>query len=378
MKLRLFASHAFERDSLILSMTELRAVISEAVHVASSRCANVECDVYFEDAAYGDPLPRSIRSKIEACDLFICDISGLSPNVLYELGYAHALGKELVLLRDSSSSGRIPSDVSDLLVAKYVSQETVRFQLQDRLTALLLEINEADSFSGRMNSRKCAWFSGSPSHISVVCSSEPEKTRFADPKSNAYIFIDNLEDRDALVDVSMFLSRCFPNAGIQRQIADGLSQDALESNIVVLGGPKSNSVSGDMLALLNVPLIQNNKFLKLRNNGGIDQSIEVTRDDSGLIVSDAGYLGIFSNPLRPGTRVVLCIGSNIFGTLGAAKALDDSVQGQKNSQIFFERLNAKPGGALQAAEMLFSVPVMKNRKVPTPVLESDKIWLTKA
>jgi len=51
-----------------------------------------------------------IRSNIEEADVIIADLSGQNPNVLYELGVAHALGKQVVLIHDSSDKD-IPTDI---------------------------------------------------------------------------------------------------------------------------------------------------------------------------------------------------------------------------------------------------------------------------
>lgn len=39
-----------------------------------------------------------IRSQVLSADVIICDISGKNPNVFYELGYAHAFKKPVILL----------------------------------------------------------------------------------------------------------------------------------------------------------------------------------------------------------------------------------------------------------------------------------------
>jgi hypothetical protein len=55
-------------------------------------------------------LINKIRSNIEEADVVIADCSGGNPNVFYELGVAHALGKQVVLIHDSSYID-IPTDI---------------------------------------------------------------------------------------------------------------------------------------------------------------------------------------------------------------------------------------------------------------------------
>lgn len=60
--------------------------------------------------------PR-IFSKIKDADLIIAEISAQSPNVLYEVGWAHAMGKPTLLVAEKDAV--IPFDINDYLVFKY-------------------------------------------------------------------------------------------------------------------------------------------------------------------------------------------------------------------------------------------------------------------
>ncbi|QNG04551.1 hypothetical protein FQ488_01980 [Enterococcus hirae] len=52
-----------------------------------------------------------IHSCIKEADLIIADLSGNNPNVYYELGYARALCKEVIQIRDKNTD-KLPFDVS--------------------------------------------------------------------------------------------------------------------------------------------------------------------------------------------------------------------------------------------------------------------------
>ncbi|WKZ44279.1 MAG: methyltransferase domain-containing protein [Anaerolineales bacterium] len=60
-----------------------------------------------------------IFSKIRDADLIVAEISSGSPNVLYEVGWAHAMGKPTMLLAEKDVS--IPFDINDTMVFKYDS-----------------------------------------------------------------------------------------------------------------------------------------------------------------------------------------------------------------------------------------------------------------
>ena len=58
-----------------------------------------------------------ILSKISGADLVIAEISSGSANVLYEVGWAHAMGKPTMLIAEREAI--IPFDINDYMVEKY-------------------------------------------------------------------------------------------------------------------------------------------------------------------------------------------------------------------------------------------------------------------
>ena len=62
----------------------------------------------------GAELTTNILDAIRGADLIIADVSRQNPNVLYELGFAHALRKPTILLASIKSGSRLPSDLSGL------------------------------------------------------------------------------------------------------------------------------------------------------------------------------------------------------------------------------------------------------------------------
>src|SRR5271165_2493134 len=55
-------------------------------------------------------LINKIRSNIGEADVVIADCSGCNPNVFYELGIAHALRKQVVMIQDTNE-GAPPTDI---------------------------------------------------------------------------------------------------------------------------------------------------------------------------------------------------------------------------------------------------------------------------
>jgi hypothetical protein len=63
-------------------------------------------------------LLEKIRSQILAADVIVADITGQNPNVFYELGYAHAFKKPVILLTQDPPE-KVPVDVRQFEVISY-------------------------------------------------------------------------------------------------------------------------------------------------------------------------------------------------------------------------------------------------------------------
>ena len=74
-----------------------------------------------------------ILSQIFRARLVIADVTGRNPNVFYELGIAHALGKPVLII--SRSVEDVPFDLRSIRVLQYHGYES----LQERLKPWLLE-----------------------------------------------------------------------------------------------------------------------------------------------------------------------------------------------------------------------------------------------
>lgn len=70
-----------------------------------------------EDKKVIKKIRPGIFSKIKDADLVVAEISSGSSNVLYEVGWAHAMGKPTMLLAEKTV--KIPFDINDSMVVKY-------------------------------------------------------------------------------------------------------------------------------------------------------------------------------------------------------------------------------------------------------------------
>lgn len=77
--------------------------IKPAADGAGAYCERVD------DQIFAESILARIYNQIAKADLIVADMSGRNPNVFYEVGYAHALGKTVILLTKNSDD--IPFDL---------------------------------------------------------------------------------------------------------------------------------------------------------------------------------------------------------------------------------------------------------------------------
>ena len=81
---------------------------------------------------------QDIVSLIDRSRIVVCDCTGRNPNVFYEAGIAHTLGREVILITQSDND--IPFDLRHLRYVRYLNNaqglDELRQQLQARLEFL--------------------------------------------------------------------------------------------------------------------------------------------------------------------------------------------------------------------------------------------------
>jgi hypothetical protein len=84
---------------------------------------------------------QDIVSLIDRSRVVVCDCTGRNPNVFYEIGIAHTLGREVVLLAQSASD--IPFDLRHLRHLQYLNNAEGRKALELGLSAKLSAMSVA-------------------------------------------------------------------------------------------------------------------------------------------------------------------------------------------------------------------------------------------
>ena len=84
-------------------------------------------------------LGRIVQMILES-ELVICDISTRNPNVLYELGIAHALNKKTVIVSEQSQLEKSPFDVQSNRILLYFGQLDLEVKLKEALKEIRFKI----------------------------------------------------------------------------------------------------------------------------------------------------------------------------------------------------------------------------------------------
>jgi hypothetical protein len=119
-----------------LSSQDFTAAIAGAASAVSG-LLNDRVDVIGPPTQSGAPYAEALRQQIAKADLVIAGVSGDSPNVMLELGYAEAMGKPVLLLvRDPAD---VPFSLRDrrFLIYEASGYSFVTARLTDAIHALL-------------------------------------------------------------------------------------------------------------------------------------------------------------------------------------------------------------------------------------------------
>ena len=106
--------------------------IQQAAAGACLRCRRAD-DIWESAAIIQDVVALIDRSRI-----VICDCTGRNPNVFYEAGIAHTLGREVILITQSDHD--IPFDLRHLRYVKYLNNAEGRGTLTEALQARMQTI----------------------------------------------------------------------------------------------------------------------------------------------------------------------------------------------------------------------------------------------
>jgi hypothetical protein len=112
-------AHSHPRTALLLlpfgaEHDELRKFLSAELQREGVRVLRLE-EMFQTGAIWAN----AITDAIGRADLVVVDVTNPSPNLMYELGYAHALRKPMIILAESTAIRSIPSDLAGFQLLAY-------------------------------------------------------------------------------------------------------------------------------------------------------------------------------------------------------------------------------------------------------------------
>lgn len=114
--------------------------VKDAIEQACAHAARRFAGLHWEradDIALPGKITDQIISAIQRADVLIADVTGSNPNVLFELGYADALRKEIIVINQELE--RTPFDIRDWRQIRYATSDLagLRGSLVDFITGVL-------------------------------------------------------------------------------------------------------------------------------------------------------------------------------------------------------------------------------------------------
>lgn len=131
---RFIQSHGITENDLVVNkrqifvLTPFNPIHYKTFFVIKETCMNAgfECKRGDESKIEGDLFPSMLKLIINS-SVIVANITGRNPNVMYELGIAHALGKHVILISDAPEE--LPIDIK--------SKQFLIYRDLDELSVLL-------------------------------------------------------------------------------------------------------------------------------------------------------------------------------------------------------------------------------------------------
>ncbi|MBM4018141.1 MAG: hypothetical protein FJ288_07395 [Planctomycetes bacterium] len=304
-------------QALGLFYKNLRRLIQEATGL---RCIRAD-----EVPGSGQPLLDKIHALIERAELIVVELSQPSPNVYYEVGYAKAIRKEVLVICQKGTD--VPEDLKGLERIEYEDRDPQWQHFEDKLRAQLS--NKVDSDMGLLRAMLVA---PSPSPSYILCS--PRWRTILGSKLHGAGKL-NLERRTygdylgvvgILYALGTLLGKEVLPELISAQLVD--KNDLLRNNwnLYLIGSPMSNIVAADAMEMIQrgarTPwrFELNEKANKTTLHGwAFGKTFTYSREHNPAEIPDVDYGLVLRgpHPAHPGRQILFLGGVRSMGT-GAA------------------------------------------------------------
>ena len=121
---------------IIMAIDPENKILEKSLRTIKSVFKHFDIDaIRVDEIQHSGVITDLVLKKIRESEFIICDLSGERPNVYYEIGYAHALGKTPIIVRQKGT--KLHFDLSVHNAPEYKDMKDLRRILSKRLKASL-------------------------------------------------------------------------------------------------------------------------------------------------------------------------------------------------------------------------------------------------
>lgn len=102
--------------------------ISPACEEAGAYCKRIDTEIV------SGRITEEIYNQIDRADILVADVTGLNPNVYYEVGFAHGLGKNVIFIKHIEDNNAFQFDTQDFQHIIYSNASHLQKELVRRIT----------------------------------------------------------------------------------------------------------------------------------------------------------------------------------------------------------------------------------------------------
>lgn len=125
--------------SLVSVMMPFKKSFNKIYNVIGTACFQNELQCLRVDEIWDEPeIIQDVFSLIYRSRIVICDFTGRNPNVFYEAGIAHTLGKPLIPIAQNKND--IPFDLRHFRFIKYINTKIGRDHLKSELSKKMVKV----------------------------------------------------------------------------------------------------------------------------------------------------------------------------------------------------------------------------------------------
>lgn len=355
-EIRVFIGHQF--NSEFFSSDNFVKIVKSCCQKAESNLKgqnhtkNFSLKVHSQDfhLEVGEIINNSIHNQIKLSDICIFEISDNNPNVMYESGFAIGLDKTVIYVSHSSRVRNIASDISGVGIATYEKIDSLDVNLVNEVEKGIVKIinskSVVDSFWKFTNYPTTAYLGKEKSNFSIGDLKALELIR-AKLKNHKNIEL-----------------------GIEQSFSDKLS-----SNLIIIGGPKSNEYVEKTFAICKQDKfkISELKEVKTQNKWCILKNDEIYRctdftHEKTTESDDKDYALIYlgRNPYNSTLRWICFSGLSRVSTLESIRCFLD----ENELSRILEEIDYKP--SLDYC-IILEIGIHNGRSYGFRLIESEKI-----